>query len=251
MMIRKILYLCLTWVSVSYPVNAMAACCSDEQYAAEVKRAIGFNQPADELFLEANKKAIAIKDDGVQFILTDNNSYIFNGERSEMSVQSPYQIGDTVLYQFSFRLLDSPVFSEGWDGVWVIVAQWHDQPDPRKGETWSNYKSSSPPLSYQLEYDDRLYLVLHSANHDERIPVLPNQQISCRTQVHWLYETDGQVSGWCDVDGVRHPFDFSDDIMINDYYHYFKFGLYRDKNIDELMGIEYNALTISEVKNEE
>ncbi len=249
MIMKKILYLCLFGVLGSYSAIA-AACCSEEQQSAELKQVLGYNQSAEQFFFEANPKAIALKDDGIQFILTGNNSYIFNGERSEVSVQSPYEVGDTVRYQFTFKLLDSPVFSQGWDGVWVIVAQWHDQPDPRKGETWPNYKSGPPPLSYHLEYDDQLYLVLHTDNHDERIPVRPEQQITCRTQVHWLYQTDGRVSGWCDVDGVRHPFDFADDIMINDYYHYFKFGLYRDKNIDELMGIEYKSLTINEVDDE-
>ncbi|ASA56343.1 hypothetical protein BSQ33_11970 [Vibrio gazogenes] len=249
MIMKKILYLCLFGVLGSYAATA-AACCTDEQQSAKLKQVLGYNQPAEQFFFETSPEAIALKDDGIQFILTGNNSYIFNGERSEVSVQSPYDVGDTVRYQFSFKLLDSPVFSQGWDGVWVIVAQWHDQPDPRKGETWSNYKSGPPPLSYHLEYDDQLYLVLHTDNHDERIPVRPEQQISCRTQVHWLYQTDGRVSGWCDVDGVRHPFDFTDDIMINDYYHYFKFGLYRDKNIDELMGIEYKSLTINEVDDE-
>ncbi|MDC0609987.1 polysaccharide lyase [Vibrio sp.] len=221
--------------------------CSDDVLAAKVKEALGFNQTYSDIYVESQKKAINIGDSSVRIVLNGNNSYIFNGERSEIDFNTSYEVGDTVEYDFAFNLMDSSGYYQAWDGEWVIIAQWHDQPNPNNGETWATFAKNSPPLSYQLKYDDGLKLVIKSVNQEHEFDVSPGSEIECKNKIHWLYDSEGSVSGSCTIDGTEHDFSFTDQIMLNDYFHYFKMGMYRDKAIDANMGIELKSLTITNV----
>lgn len=247
-MTKKILS---AFVCSSVSLFALSACndCSEsaELQASKVKDALQFNRSYSDIHVESQKQAMNIGDDGVTINLRDNNSYIYHGERSEIGVGTRYKVGDTVKYDFEFSLLDSSGYYQDWDGIWVIVAQWHDQPNREKGETWANFPKNPPPLSYHLRYDDGLKLVLHSKSQDQVFDVKPGSDVKCTNTIHWLYDRNGTVHGSCTIDGTVHSFNFSDQIMLNDYFHYFKFGMYRDKKIDAEMGIELKSLTITNV----
>lgn len=67
------------------------------------------------------------------------------GDRAEISVDYPFLEGDTVSYQWQVRLpSDSQADPQS---RWWILAQWHDQPDRRIGETWAEFTLRSPPIA--------------------------------------------------------------------------------------------------------
>ncbi|MCE0493300.1 heparin lyase I family protein [Vibrio salinus] len=236
----------IAYITLFFSLSVYADC-SDEVKASKVKDALSFNQSYSDIYIESQKRAINIGDNSVRIVLNGDNSYIFNGERSEIDFNTSYDVGDTVEYDFDLALMDSSGYYQAWDGDWVIIAQWHDQPNPNKGETWSTFGKHSPPLSYQLRYDNGLKLVLHSENQEHVFDVNPGSEVQCNNTIHWLYESEGSVKGSCTIDGTVHKFSFSDQIMLNDYFHYFKMGIYRDKTIDTNMGVELRSLTITNV----
>ncbi len=207
-------------------------------------KVINYNRSINEIYYEVDTHSFGLTENGALFLLEEDSSYIYGGERSESAFFPFYQVGDTVTYDFTFKLRKSPAFFSGWSDEWVLFAQWHDQPDPSKGETWATFSKNSPPLSYQLFFDDGLKVGIISRNHQFSFPVELDMPVTCSTTVTWQYPDNGNVQGFCTQGDNTYPFGFNDVVMLNDYYHYFKFGLYRKKSINDFMSIELNELSI-------
>ncbi len=68
-----------------------------------------------------------------------------NGIRAEVSVDYPYVAGETVRYEWEFKL-DKDFVSGTPENRWWLIADWHQQPDLNLGEDWSNFETKSTPL---------------------------------------------------------------------------------------------------------
>ncbi len=213
--------------------------------------AFSYNRPLSEVYVEAQEDALLIANDGLEFHLVDDNSLVYGGERAELAFFAHYDIGDRVNYQFSFELPDSYAYQHGWEGIWTIIAQWHDQPNRDRGETWDDFPKNSPPLSLHLLYGNGPVLQVLAKNTSISFPIPVDQTITCSLLIDWHYPELSQVDGHCDYANVSQTFSFQDYIMLNDYYHYFKFGLYRDKSIDESMKVLLHSVAITKEQDVE
>jgi hypothetical protein len=236
------IYLALVCFYFSTYSEQVHSRCYKSNYTDELKGIISTN--IENYHFECDNDAVVIRPEGILFTLKENESYINNGERAELNVDFPFDIDDTVEYEFEFELVPSKTYDNGWKGRWVIIAQWHDLPDVEHGESWKSYKKNPPTISYYLKYDNGLYLGLKTLHNNITFPVKSRSYVVCKNRIHWLPVDDGTIDGYCIIDGFKYSFGFSDKIMNNNLYHYFKFGLYRDKYINKIMSVKLIKLTI-------
>ena len=88
-------------------------------------------------------------DGGLMLQITPEQGRVAGGERAELTVDFPFEPGETVIYKWRFRL---PVdfATDAPENRFIIMGQWHDQPDTRLGETWEAFPSRSPPIALYL-----------------------------------------------------------------------------------------------------
>ena len=170
----------------------------------------------------------------VGFVLNEQNVKLNNGIRSELSIDYPFAEGDTIEYRWSimFPAKDAP---GGDASQWWLIAQWHDQPDPRLSETWATFKAQSPPVALYAETRSGLVGMGLQGMQGKKIswtPVPTNVWLNLRAVIHWSTTSNGTVS--LSVDD--HPeFDSQADgrNMLNNYQHYFKAGQYRTPTVNK------------------
>lgn len=171
---------------------------------------------------------INVAEDYAGFVLNDENIRLNNGVRSEIAIDFPFQEGDVIEYRWSV-MLPSVGAPGGEGGPWWLIAQWHDQPDPRLGETWANFKAEPPPVAVFVERRNGvLGIGLNSlgGQKGQWSPVPTNVWMNIRVMIHWSRGGDGYVRLTVDdrpgivlsAMGVN---------MLNRYRHYFKAGQYR------------------------
>lgn len=186
---------------------------------------------------------IQLADSYASFVLNEENEKLHNGIRSEISINYPFAEGDTVEYRWSIMVpsKDAPGSDEH---RWWVIAQWHDQPDPRLGETWANFKGQSPPVAIYIENRNGSVGIGLEGILGKKItwtPVPTDVWLDLRVIVHWSTSDNGSVN--LSVDG--HPeFDFVSvgRNMLNSYQHYFKAGQYRDSTIRKYSVINIKSL---------
>ncbi len=175
---------------------------------------------------------IKLHDGYAEFILTTDNIKINNGVRTEIAIGYPFTEGDTVEYRWSIMLpeADGP---GGNTRQWWLIAQWHDQPDPRRGETWTNFKSQSPPVAIYVEKRDDVVGIGLQGLLGKKLswtPAPSNTWLDLTATIRW--STTGYGSVKLSVAG--HPeFNFISygKNMLNNYQHYFKAGQYRSPDV--------------------
>lgn len=166
------------------------------------------------------------------FVLNEQNEKVNNGIRSEMAIGFPFAEGDTVEYRWSINVpaKDAP---GGDANQWWAIAQWHDQPDLRRGETWATFKSQPPPVSVYMEKRNGTVGIGLQGWMSKKLswkPLPTDVWLDLRVVIHWSTSSNGSVI--FRVDG--HPeLDFvsAGRNMINSYQHYFKAGQYRDPTV--------------------
>lgn len=177
---------------------------------------------------------IYLEKDFARFILNEQNVMLNNGIRSEVAINYPFVEGDTVEYRWSIKL-PAKNAPGGSAKEWWLIAQWHDQPDPRRGETWEYFKAQNPPVAIYIErHDGKVGLGL-SGIRGKKIswaPAPTDDWLNLRVQIHWSTFNNGSVN--LSVDG--HPeldSKFVGRNMLNSYQHYFKAGQYRAPTINK------------------
>lgn len=157
-----------------------------------------------------------------------------NGVRAEISVDTPWEEGDTVRY--AWRFLIPPEFAADTPGNrWWLFGNWHDQPDPRIGQTWDNFPSRSPPVAFgygRVDNQDQLSFV-YGAPNPRTIGLIPFardrwQQIGL--EVKWSRGADGRAA--VHLNGKSTPvLEARGPNMHNGYRHFMKLGAYRHPDI--------------------
>lgn len=181
-----------------------------------------------------NCKNVYIAEDYVGFVLNEQNDKLNNGIRSEISIDYPFVEGDAVEYRWSIMIPSkNPLGGEA--NQWWVITQWHDQPDPRLGETWATFKSQSPPVAIYIESRDGQTGIGFQGLRGKKIswvPVPTDIWLDLRAVIRWSTANTGSVS--FSVDG--HPeFDYVavGKNMLNSYQHYFKAGQYRAPTVNK------------------
>ncbi|GEP42941.1 polysaccharide lyase [Brevifollis gellanilyticus] len=156
------------------------------------------------------------------------------GVRAEVSVDRPFEEGDTLRYEWQFRVPED-FKSDAPRNRWCIIGQWHDQPDIRQGETWEGFPSRSPPVLVGLgEWQGRLALGIEygptQAQKHGPIFIQRGKWHRIAMVIRWSRKADGRASVYFD-DMTTAVKTFDGPNMHNGYQHYFKFGMYRHPDI--------------------
>jgi hypothetical protein len=173
-----------------------------------------------------------------------------NGIRAEVSLDYPYQQGQTVRYSWQF-MLPSDFASDAPTNRWWLIGQWHDQPDKAKGETWNGFPSRSPPVAIGLaELDGHLVIGLSYGPTKPRnlgsLTVERGKWHSITVVIRWSRSSDGKASVYLD-DLTKPALTADGPNMHNDVQHYLKLGMYRHPAINTDNWIYIDDVRISTV----
>lgn len=195
---------------------------------------------------------VAILDEGADkhlgLHLLPGQKKIGGGVRAEVSVDFPHQEGDTLRYEWRFRV---PVDfeSDARQNRWCIIGQWHDQPDTSRGESWDGFPSRSPPVLIGLgELQGRLgigieYGPTHSQKHGP-IFIERGKWHHIALVIHWSQKADGKAAVYFD-DMSKPVVTFDGPNMHNGYQHFLKLGMYRHPEITTENWIHLDALKVT------
>lgn len=181
----------------------------------------------------------------------ENQPEINNGYRAEVSVDIPYEPGNTVVYQWRMRI---PANSEiDMENRWWILGQWHDQPDPRIGETWDSFPLKSPSVLVgygHIDGHDVVSLAYGAPDlvDTKYIPLSRDVWHDMRMVIHW--SMDGK--GWAQLymDDLETPFAEAEGRnMHNSFQHFMKLGMYRHPDIQVNSRIQLDDISIHIAKD--
>lgn len=201
-------------------------------------------------------KGVAITGDGqskhLGLHLFPGQRKVHGGIRAEISVDYPFQQGETVRYSWRF-LLPNDFISDAPKNRWWVIGQWHDQPNKKQGETWKNFHSHSPPVLLGLgELDGKLAMSLSygptNVKHKQRVvgPIFleRGKWHTITFVIRWSQGADGKALVF--LDDLSSPVITAEGPnMNNDYQHYLKLGMYRHPDIATDNWIYVDDLEIS------
>lgn len=158
-----------------------------------------------------------------------------NGVRSELSIDYPYQQGETVRYTWQFRVPEG-FPNDAPENRWWVLADWHDQPDKTKGETWETYDGigQSAPIIFGYGFLDGKDQVSFTYGTNHRpigtFPFTKGEWHTITIEVTWSQGSSGKAVVYVD-EAVEPAFSVSGPNMLNAYQHYMKLGMYRHPDI--------------------
>ena len=193
----------------------------------------------------------ALDDGGVSISVFGGQPKLNKGVRAEVAVDYPFEEGETVSYGWGIRIPSGFAHDEAGGNRWWVMGQWHDQPNPNRGETWDDIPSRSPPVAYYFgELDGEYGLILHygtgegdSVGVDHLIPLPADTWVRLETRVTWSQSEAGRVQVFVD-DEAAPRIDVSAANMHNDYQHYLKLGQYRHPDINTDNSVHFRNLRI-------
>jgi hypothetical protein len=160
---------------------------------------------------------------------------LHGGTRAEVSLDFPHQEGDTLRYEWRFRLADN-FKSDAPKNRWWIIGQWHDQPDKTRGEAWDGHPSRSPPVLVGLgEVDGRMAIGVEYGRKQEQkkgpLFIERGKWHHLAVVIKWSQNMEGRAEIFLD-DMTRPALSFTGPNMHNGYQHYLKLGMYRHPAIN-------------------
>lgn len=173
-----------------------------------------------------------------------------NGTRAEVSIDYPFREGQTFVYSWKFKI-PNDFQSDAPRNRWWLIADWHDQPDRNRGETWERFPGHSPPIGIGYgQPDGRDSISLFYGSPDSRtIGVIPIQRGSWQSiavRITWSRGPAGRVA--LSMNGSATPvLQASGPNMHNDFQHFLKIGSYRHPEIRGDSWIWLRELAISAV----
>ncbi len=181
-----------------------------------------------------DQRNVTVHDNYVSLHLFHGQELLFNGVRSEVVVDLPFEEHDTVVYQWEV-MIPSGFQHDAPENRWWNVAQWHDQPDLRLGETWADLPARSPVISLHLKFYDGRYYFAPRYMHveppmEDLIEIQPGEWIKLRFEIRWSQGDDGYLNILVNDDQLPHVH-YTGPNMHNGYQHYFKIGMYRHPEI--------------------
>lgn len=178
-----------------------------------------------------------IGSDGDYWLSPNNGS---ETARSEIQLKSTAHEGEEIYYSWYFKIDESYVECDEWQ----IIGQFHDQPDPSIGESWSTYPANPPPLSYKYSNGQFIIAVYSfeesSVMHLIAVPITKGEWHQIRSRVFWSVTESGFMEFWLDGEQLKESgvTRYTARNCFNEAGNYLKIGLYRSKDIDSV-GIVY------------
>ena len=237
-------FLCLFLVGMTTAYGQSPGCL--EQDRGDIAKALGAPHLADILSLEtADCDGLSLAEGGVGFRLGDRSAPVYGGIRSEVALDYPFVEGDVVKYAWEMKF-PTGFAGDGPLNRWWLVAQWHDQPDRRKGEKWAGFAGRSPPVAIYVETRDGvpgIGVVLSGRDKRSWAPIPRGDWLRVSTTVRWSSHDDGEVV----FEVAGHP-EFNARIagrnMHNSFQHYLKLGQYRHPKIVQNTEVFFRSLRI-------
>lgn len=155
------------------------------------------------------------------------------GVRAEVSLDIPFRSGDALRYEWSF-LIPADLRSDAPQNRWWVLADWHDQPDRTRGETWDGFPSRSAPIIFAYGQVDGRDVVSFSYGAPDAavqalIPVKRERWHTIAMRTLWSRGAAGRAAVSLDGKPVAAA---SGPNMLNDFQHYMKVGSYRHPDIE-------------------
>lgn len=175
---------------------------------------------------------LIVADNYVGFVLNEQKFLVNGGVRAELAIDFPFAEGDTVEYNWSV-LMPAKDAPGGESNQWWAIAQWHDQPDPRLGQTWATLKAQSPPVAIYVENRKGVVgigLQDWAGKKTSWAPVPTGIWLNFIATIKW----STGANGWVRFRVEDHPeleFAAFGKNMLNGYQHYFKAGQYRTPSV--------------------
>lgn len=193
----------------------------------------------------------ALEDSGVAISVFAGQPKLNNGIRAEVAIDYPFEEGSTVSYRWEVRIPTGFAHDEAAGNRWWVMGQWHDQPNPDRGETWDGFPPRSPPVAYYFGATGGEYgLVLHyGTGGDDHVGIedlirLPaDTWVRLETRITWSTESSGRVQVFVNGEASAR-IDVSAANMHNDYQHYLKLGQYRHPDIATDNSVHFRNLRI-------
>ena len=175
-----------------------------------------------------------------------NQAVVNKGNRAELSVDLPHEIGDTLVYEWRMRIpTDSEIDPQN---RWWLLGQWHDQPDVRIGEEWNGFPERSPSIGFGYGHLNGQDVVSMSYGAPEQraishTPLSRDVWHNMRVVIHWSLGEDGWAQMF--MDNMEVPFaEAAGRNMYNSYQHYWKLGMYRDRGIQVSSRIQLDDIHV-------
>ncbi|PKL91472.1 MAG: hypothetical protein CVV21_07760 [Candidatus Goldiibacteriota bacterium HGW-Goldbacteria-1] len=154
--------------------------------------------------------------------------------RSELQLMRTAPAGTEIYYSWYIKIDSS--YTESND--WQVIGQFHDQPDPALGETWSNYPAHSPPLAYKYKNGNLIISVyswdINGVMDIASVPLSKGVWHRIKTRVFWSTENTGFVEAWLDGTAIESGTGltrYTARNCFNNAGNYIKIGLYRSNSI--------------------
>lgn len=233
-------------ITLSFTCCAQPNPVDDKEFTAQLAKSLSAEHLYKYMFLEAvANETVTYTEHSITFKISPNQARLHSGIRSELSIDYPYQLGQTVSYSFEMKVPDD--FQNDKKNRWSLFAQWHDQPNPERGETWQNFPGNSPPVSLFTESQQGVFGIGidYGGVHREWVPLSKGQWHRFQFRFLWSNKQDGKLTVALN-DETR--FLFTGANMLNDFQHYLKIGLYRHSKIPTRNQISFKALDIKIIK---
>jgi hypothetical protein len=208
----------------------------------------------ENLFAYANIDApsldnLQILQDALEVRLFPGQPLLHNGIRAQVGVNFPYSEGDTVRYEWQLRFPED--FQPDTENRWWIIAEWHDQPDVSKGETWETFPVRSAIIMFTFaELEGQQVLGVHYGEGQPLIGTIPialGEWMRFSSVIRWSQGEDGWMEVYLENEETPR-YTASGVNMYNAMPHYFLVGLYRHREIAIESRLQIRGIRIAQVE---
>ena len=172
-----------------------------------------------------------------------------NDNRVELVRTDPGNYLEERIYTWRFKI-DKDFKDEPY---WMLICQFHSQPDFPKGETWDNYPELRPPVSIAYEDGEARLVLIPLDQITTTLGFFPLEKgvwVDIFLQIKWSLEDDGYIEMFVDgkpvtaFNGIDYKY-YGPNVH-NEVGNFLKIGLYRDHSASEINSVYIDNLTIDD-----
>jgi hypothetical protein len=169
--------------------------------------------------------------------------------RVELVRMDPDSYQQERIYNWSFKIDED--FGE--EPYWMVINQFHSQPDFPKGETWATYPAFRPPVSISYAEGHARLLVIPLDQVVVTLgsfPVEKGKWFDIYLQIKWSLGDDGYIEMYVDGKPVTRfngvDYKHYGPNVHNEVGNFLKVGLYRDRRATQVNSVYIDNLTIDD-----